>query len=69
MLGGAAKQVNAKKQKRMAGWREEQRQSVVVRAWRLRKVNSEQKKTEAKSTSFDQEKGCVCPFREAGRRR
>jgi hypothetical protein len=44
MLGGAAKQVNAKKQKKTAGWKEEQSHSGVVRGWMIREVNSEQKK-------------------------
>jgi len=43
MLGGATKQVNAKK-KRMAGWGKNTRRTGVVRGWMVRKVNSEQKK-------------------------
>src|SRR6266481_2897645 len=53
MLGGAAKQVNAKK-KRMIGWREEQPQPGVVRGWTVRKVNSRQKIRKKQMSSFEQ---------------
>jgi aspartokinase/homoserine dehydrogenase 1 len=51
MLGGAAKQVNAKK-KRMIGWKEEQPQSGVVRGSIVRKVNSELKNQEEANVEF-----------------
>jgi hypothetical protein len=48
----AKKQINAKKQKRTAGWREEQPQSGVVRGWMVRRVNSEQKNREEANVKF-----------------
>jgi len=52
MLGGAAEQVNAEKQEKMAGWMEEQPQPGVVRGWMVRKVNSEQKKRASQKNKF-----------------
>src|ERR1700693_3281483 len=38
----------------MAGWREEQHQSGVVRGWMVRKVNSKQKNQEEANIKFRQ---------------
>jgi len=54
MSSSQEKQVNAKKQKRMAGWREEQHPSGVVRGWMVRKVNSKQKNQEEANIKFRQ---------------
>jgi hypothetical protein len=63
------KQINAKKQERTAGWREEQPRSGVVRAWMVRKVNSDQKKPgKRKKASFALDKQFAGPLREAGRK-
>jgi hypothetical protein len=51
MLGGAAKQVNAKK-KKDDRWKEEQPHSGVVRGWTVRKVNSNQKNREEANVKF-----------------
>jgi hypothetical protein len=46
------KQINAKKQERTAGWREEQPREGVVRGWMIRRVNSEQKNREEANVKF-----------------
>jgi hypothetical protein len=59
-LGDAAKQVNAKNNIRMAGWREEHLQEGVVCGWTVRKVNSGQKDA-GKRKSFAQKKQFAGP--------